>query len=90
MRNLLMFRVWTMGMLFIRGNNYSCSTWIYVLVDTNNMVACVCILHITKKTLYCESALVNNIKHINYITRGAKYRGVISRVQREENHSKRP
>lgn len=34
-----------------------------------------------KKTLYCESALVNNIKHINYITRGAKYRGVISRIQ---------
>ena len=35
------------------------------------MVACVCILYVTKKTLYCESAPCTKIlKHIHYITRG--------------------
>ena len=50
------------------------------------MVACVCILHITKKTLYCESALVNNIKHINYITRGVgQVNSIFEKYKRDES-----
>ena len=57
-------------------------------LDVNNsydfwIKALNCVKKRKKKTPYCESALVNNIKHINYITRGAKYRGAISRIQRE-------
>lgn len=50
------------------------------------MVTCVCILHITKKTLYCESALVNNIKHINYITRGVgQVNSIFEKYKRDES-----
>lgn len=53
------------------------------------MGACICILYVIKKTLYHENALVNNIKHINYITRGVgQVNSIFEKYKRDESCDK--
>ena len=60
-------------------------------LDVNNsydfwIKALNCVKKRKKKTLYCESALVNNIKHINYITRGVgQVNSIFEKYKRDES-----